>query len=168
MNERQCSLHVVLFLQKYVQNMEKLLSWSQSEFTTINTNVHQYGAFFKDTFLVICNWCCTVIVENFLQKLQPSLLIKIHYDSQTKSTKLPLQGYFLSHLQLMLHCDCCSKLFLQKLQPSLLIKIHYDSQTKSTKLPLQIPTRSNPNWDFSCESTSPPGCCFFSLSDSRL
>jgi hypothetical protein len=35
----------------------------------------QYGAFFKDTFLVICNWCCTAIVAQnilYLQKLHPS------------------------------------------------------------------------------------------------
>ena len=95
----------------------------------------QYGAFFKDTFLVICNWCCTVIVAQNI-------------------------------------------LFLQKLHPSLLIKIHYDSQTKCTKLPLQVPTRTNPSPHrqtetlyqnlFSCESTFPPGCCFFSLSAPRL
>ena len=95
MNERKCYWHVVCFLQKYVKNMEELLSWSQCKFSTVNTIVYTliWGLFQRCYIshlqrMLHCD-CCSK--HSFLQKLHPLLLTKIHYDSQSKNTKLPLQ-----------------------------------------------------------------------------
>ena len=76
----------------------------------------QYGAFFKDTFLVICNWCCTAIVAQnilFLQKLHPSLLIKTHTTTPRQKApschcKSQLEQIPLLIVKLRLYIKICS------------------------------------------------------------